>query len=301
MKRTILSVAVLVACASQASAGLTARYLLEGDKTFAEDITCAVASNFGIYAHGSGNAGTFTGQTISVDVSEAAGLATGVYAGKGGKIVIGARHDTLFEEITQELGADNCWCQVCDVTNRAQVDALVQAAYDKFNGFDVMFGNAGINLFKDFLNVTEEEHARIVHNNYFGCFNSTQAAARAFVAHETKGAIVNTASINVRCACPNSTPYAASKGAIATMTQGVAVELAEYGIRANCFCPGSTDTPMVTEVPRTRFPTYTAPKLMIQRMAQPEEQANIACFLASDDASYITGETIFCVGGWGKK
>ena len=69
MKRTILSVAVLVACASQASAGLTARYLLEGDKTFAEDITCAVASNFGIYAHGSGNAGTFTGQTISVDVS----------------------------------------------------------------------------------------------------------------------------------------------------------------------------------------------------------------------------------------
>lgn len=219
----------------------------------------------------------------------------------GGKIVIGARHDTLFEEITQELGADNCWCQVCDVTNRAQVDALVQAAYDKFNGFDVMFGNAGINLFKDFLNVTEEEHARIVHNNYFGCFNSTQAAARAFVAHETKGVIVNTASINVRCACPNSTPYAASKGAIATMTQGVAVELAEYGIRANCFCPGSTDTPMVTEVPRTRFPTYTAPKLMIQRMAQPEEQANIACFLASDDASYITGETIFCVGGWGKK
>lgn len=115
------------------------------------------------------------------------------------------------------------------------------------------------------------------------------------------GAIVNTASINVRCACPNSTPYAASKGAIATMTQGVAVELAEYGIRANCFCPGSTDTPMVTEVPRTRFPTYTAPKLMIQRMARPEEQANIACFLASDDASYITGETIFCVGGWGKK
>ena len=146
------------------------------------------------------------------------------FVSDGGKIVIGARHDTLFEEITQELGADNCWCQVCDVTNRAQVDALVQAAYDKFNGFDVMFGNAGINLFKDFLNVTEEEHARIVHNNYFGCFNSTQAAARAFVAHETKGAIVNTASINVRCACPNSTPYAASKGAIATMTQGVAVE-----------------------------------------------------------------------------
>lgn len=104
MKRTILSVAVLVACASQASAGLTARYLLEGDKTFAEDITCAVASNFGIYAHGSGNAGTFTGQTISVDVSEAAGLATGVYAGKGGKIVIGDRDKSVVTIRTKDTG-----------------------------------------------------------------------------------------------------------------------------------------------------------------------------------------------------
>ncbi len=104
MKRTILSVAVLVACASQASASLTARYLLEGDKTFAEDITCAVASNFGIYAHGSGNAGTFTGQTISVDVSEAAGLATGVYAGKGGKIVIGDRDKSVVTIRTKDTG-----------------------------------------------------------------------------------------------------------------------------------------------------------------------------------------------------
>lgn len=104
MKRTILSVAVLVACASQASASLTARYLLEGDKTFAEDITCVVASNFGIYAHGSGNAGTFTGQTISVDVSEAAGLATGVYAGKGGKIVIGDRDKSVVTIRTKDTG-----------------------------------------------------------------------------------------------------------------------------------------------------------------------------------------------------
>ena len=100
------------------------------------------------------------------------------FVSDGGKIVIGARHDTLFEEITQELGADNCWCQVCDVTNRAQVDALVQAAYDKFNGFDVMFGNAGINLFKDFLNVTEEEHARIVHNNYFVSYSLHRVRSR---------------------------------------------------------------------------------------------------------------------------
>ena len=219
----------------------------------------------------------------------------------GGKVVIGARHDTLFDSITAELGAENCYCQVCDVTVRAQVDALVEAAYDKFGGFDVMFGNAGINLFKNFVEFTEEEHDRVVTNNYKGVFNSTQAAARSFIAHNTPGAIVNTASINVRLGCPNSTPYAASKGAIAAMTQAAAVELYPYGIRCNCFAPGSTDTPMNGEIPRKRFPTYTAPKLIIPRMATPEEQANVACFLASDDASYITGETYFCVGGWGKR
>ena len=219
----------------------------------------------------------------------------------GGKIVIGARHDDKFAEVTAELGAENCYCQVCDVAVRADVDSLVQAAYDKFNGLDVMFGNAGINLFKDFIDFTVEEHAQIIHNNYFGVFNTTQAAARAFIAHGTPGAIVNTASINIRCTGPNTTPYAASKGAIASMTQGAAVELAQYGIRCNCFCPGCTDTNMVGDIARNRFPGYTAPKLMIPRMADPAEQANVACFLASDDASYITGENVFCVGGWGKK
>ncbi|MFR6424413.1 MAG: SDR family oxidoreductase [Oscillospiraceae bacterium] len=77
------------------------------------------------------------------------------------------------------------------------------------------------------------------------------------------------------------------------------MELAEYGIRAARLCPGSTDTPMVTEVPRTRFPTYTAPKLMIQRMASPKKQANIACF-ASLRRRLVTGETIFCVCSVGK-
>lgn len=219
----------------------------------------------------------------------------------GGKIVIGSRKDVLYEEITNELGAENCYCQKCDISVRADVDALIDAAYEKFGAFDIMFGNAGINLMKSFLDVTEEEHDKIMLNNYKGTFNTTQAAARAFVARGTKGVIVNTASINARLACPNSTPYAASKGAIHMLTKGAAVELGEYGIRCNCVAPESTDTPMNGEIPRGRFPTYTAPKLIIPRMADPNEIANVALFLASDDASYITGETVFAVGGWGCK
>lgn len=220
---------------------------------------------------------------------------------EGGKIVVGARHSEPFEAIVNELGSENVYCQICDQSNRAQVDALIEAAYEKFGGFDVMFGNAGINLFKDFLEVSEEDHDKIIKNNYYGAFNSTQAAGRAFVAHGTKGAIVNTASINCRVACPNSTPYAASKGAIKMMSQGAAVELAQYGIRVNCVAPGSTNTPMVKDSARERFPTYTAPKLILPRMADPSEPAAVACFLASDEASYVTGEIFYCVGGWGLK
>ena len=219
----------------------------------------------------------------------------------GGKIVIGSRKEDLYEEIINELGAENCYCQKCDIAVRAEVDALIEAAYEKFGGFDIMFGNAGINHMKNFLDFTEEEHDRIMLTNYKGTFNTTQAAGRAFVAHETPGVIINTASINARLACPNSTPYAATKGAIHMMTKGAAVELGQYGIRCNCVAPGSTDTPMNGEIPRARFPHYTAPKLIIPRMADPNEIANLALFLASDEASYITGETVFAVGGWGCK
>ena len=221
------------------------------------------------------------------------------FVAEGGKIVIGDVKTEPFAEITAELGADKCHCVYCDVTDRKTVDDMIQTAYDVFGGFDVMFGNAGINLMKDFLDFTQEEHERILRVNYFGSFNTTQAAGRAFVAHDTKGVIVNTASINARLACPNSTPYAASKGAIAAMTRGAAVEFSKYGIRCNCFGPGSTLTDMVSGQAIERFPTYTAPKLMIKRMAQAEEQAAVACFLASDEASYIDGEIIYSAAGWG--
>ena len=93
--------------------------------------------------------------------------------------------------------------------------------------------------------------------------------------------------------------FALSVQPAAAMSRGAAVEFAKYGIRVNCFGPGSTLTNMVSGQAIERFPTYTAPKLLIKRMATPEEQAAVACFLASDDASYMTGEIVYNCGGWG--
>lgn len=239
---------------------------------------------------------------VAVVTGGASGIGKAIatrYIQDGGKVVIGDLQTDKFEAITAELGAENVFCCKCNVSVREDVDALIQAAYDKFGGFDAIFNNAGVNIFKDFLEFTIEESDYIFNVNYRGVFNGSQAAAKAFIAHNNPGVIVNTSSINFRCVTPNTTCYAASKGAISMFTRGIAVELAPYGIRANCLCPGSTDTPMVGKCARDRFPNYTAPKLAIKRMSRPEEQAAVACFLASDDASYMTGESIFNVGGWG--
>lgn len=248
-----------------------------------------------------GYLGRFEGK-VGVVTGGASGIGRAIaarFVSEGGKIVVGDINTEKFDEITRELGAVNAVCVHCNVSDRESVDALIEKAYEAFGSFDVIFNNAGINIFKDFLECTIDDSDRIFNVNYRGVFNGSQSAAKAFIAHGTQGAIVNTSSINFRCVTPNTTCYAASKGAISMFTRGIAVELAPYGIRANCFAPGTTDTPMVGPSARDRFPNYTAKRLTIQRMARPEEQAAVACFLASEDASYITGETIFSVGGWG--
>lgn len=218
------------------------------------------------------------------------------FIAEGGKVVIGDIDKEALSQIEKELGS-NAVAMYCDVTNREQVDALVQKAYDVFGDFHVMFANAGVCCFKDFIDCPIELSDEVFNVNFRGCFNADQAAALAFIEHNTKGVIVNTSSVTAHRVTNNSAPYCASKAAISQFTTAIAHELSKYEIRCNCFGPGTTDTSMVGEVARGRFPK-TAQRLSIKRMSDPNEQAAVACFLASDDSSYINGQTIFSDGGW---
>ena len=191
----------------------------------------------------------------------------------------------------------------CDVGDAAEVDRMIEAACRAFTGdIDVLVNNAGINHGGEFLDFTEADFNRVLRVNLKGSFLAGQAAARRMVAQvaagKKPGAIVNMSSINSVVAIPNQLPYCVSKGGIQQLTGVMALALAPHGIRVNAIGPGSVMTEMLASVAndmsaKRRLLSRTP----LGRIAEPEEIASVAVFLASDDASYITGETIFVDGG----
>jgi NAD(P)-dependent dehydrogenase (short-subunit alcohol dehydrogenase family) len=171
-----------------------------------------------------------------------------------------------------------------------------------FGSVDVLVSNAGIVHGADFLEVTEADFDRVIRVNLKGVFLVGQAVARQMVeqveAGGRPGAIVNMSSVNAVFAIANQVPYSASKGGINQLTKVMALSLAPYGIRVNAIGPGSIMTNMLASVnhdhaARNRLLSRTP----LGRIGDPSEIAAIAAFLASDDASYITGQTIYADGG----
>lgn len=190
----------------------------------------------------------------------------------------------------------------CDVGDAKAVDALVKATVAKFGSLDILVNNAGIVSPADFLEVKEADFDRVLRVNVKGSFLAGQAAAKQMVAQikagKKPGAIINMSSINSVVALPNHAPYAVSKGGIQQLTKVMALSLAPHGIRVNAIGPGSIATDMLAAVAKDpAVKRKLLSRTPLQRIGRPEEIASIASFLASDDASYITGETIFADGG----
>lgn len=190
----------------------------------------------------------------------------------------------------------------CNLGDEAQIAALIEAARDFGGHVDVLVNNAAIIDSADFLDLEAAEFDRVLRVNLRGAFLAGQAAARQMVAQvkagRAPGAIVNLSSINAIFALPDHIAYSISKGGIAQLTKAMAISLAPYNIRVNAIGPGSIRTAMLEKV----MTDETARKKILSRtplgrLGEVEEIAEIALFLASPAASYITGETIYADGG----
>ena len=191
-----------------------------------------------------------------------------------------------------------------DVRSPDDVDRAVRTAVERFGGIDVLFNSAGVIVFKPIRELTIEEFDLTMDVNVRGTFLCCKRVIDELLERGARGVIVNVASNFAFVAAPEASAYCASKGAVATLTKALALELAPAGIRANALCPGAT----VTELNRTH---RTVPELRAEWerrtpfrppreefLALPEEIARAALFLACDDSSYMTGASLVVDGGW---
>jgi NAD(P)-dependent dehydrogenase (short-subunit alcohol dehydrogenase family) len=187
----------------------------------------------------------------------------------------------------------------CDVSRKDQVDAAIRAAVNEFGRIDILVANAGIVHAAEFLDLEEADFDRVLAVNLKGIFLAGQAAARQMVQQGGGGSIVNMSSVNAVMAIPNQVPYVVSKGAINQLTKVMALALAPHRIRVNGIGPGTilTDLARKAVLGNKEAERKILSRTPLGRMGDPEEIAQVAVFLASDESSYVTGQTIYADGG----
>lgn len=226
-------------------------------------------------------------------------------AADGARVVVADIDTDAGEAAARAIGGEALFVY-CDVAERLDVRNLLAETLDACGRVDILINNAGINQEAEFLELEEEDFDRVLRVNLKGAFLVGQAAARQMVdqieasdSHrKSGGAIVNLSSINAEVTSAGQTAYAASKGGIRMLTKAMALALAPWNIRVNAVGPGIIRTamtePTLGDMHKRRRAMARTP---LRRPGDAEEIAAVAAFLASDEASYITGETIYADGG----
>lgn len=220
-----------------------------------------------------------------------------VFADEGYRVVVsdldGASASVVAEEIIAKGG--EAIAVACDVSNTAAVTTLFQQASEQFGAVDVLVNNAGIFPFISFAEMTEADWDKVIDVNLKSIFLCSQLAARQMQAGSR---IISVSSIASLVGFAGLTHYCASKGGMNGMTRALALELADRQITVNAVLPGAIETPGATGVLDPSAKAANLKNIPLGRMGQPEDIAHAVAFLASEKASYITGQSLVVDGGW---
>ena len=216
-------------------------------------------------------------------------------ASEGAKVVVADIDDAAGAALASDIGGLYCRC---DVGDKQHVDALVAATLGAYGCIDVLVNNAGIFKAAEFLDITETDFVAVLRVNLTGAFLVGQAVARA-MALAGKGSIINMSSVNGTLAIPTIASYNVSKGGINQLTRAMALALADKGIRVNAVAPGTIATELAAKAVLTseEAKAKILSRTPLKRLGEPAEVANVVAFLASDAASYMTGEIVVVDGG----
>ena len=222
------------------------------------------------------------------------------FAREGARLALWDVDDAHGHALSERLSREGAHARYmhCNVASGAEVRAALKATLDAYSRVDVLINNAGIFKAADFLEVSEEDWDAVIDVNLKGAFLVGQACARE-MARQGSGAIVNMSSVNGVTAIPSIASYNASKGGVNQLTRVMALALADRGVRVNAVAPGTIATELAakavltSEEAKTRILTRTPMK----RLGEPSEIADVCAFLASDAASYMTGEIVYVDGG----
>jgi NAD(P)-dependent dehydrogenase (short-subunit alcohol dehydrogenase family) len=235
------------------------------------------------------------------------GLATAEqFCREGAAVLLADTQADLAEQAADRLRHDGCpaVARPTDVARTEQVCAAVEAAVREFGRLDVLFANAGIGYSGDLLHTTDEDWDQVMAVNARGVFICCREAVRQMLAQQPAGgSVVINGSISGLAGIPAQAPYAPSKGAVVQLTRQLAVEYAARGVRVNCVCPGTVDTPVLRRgMEMSGDPQGFLDMLIaghpIGRIGRTEEVAAAVVFLASDEASFITGAILPVDGGY---
>jgi glucose 1-dehydrogenase/3-oxoacyl-[acyl-carrier protein] reductase len=242
---------------------------------------------------------------VALVTGAAQGIGRGIartLASEGADVIVNDIHCSVqAEELSKEIQNTGRRATViqADVSSREQVERMFEKAWCEMGGIDILINNAGIETVVPFLEISDEQWRNVTMVNLGGSWLCSQVFCRHVVVTGRPGVIVNIGSIQAARILPGRTHYAPSKLAIEALTRNVSAEMAPLGIRVNCIHPGLIETPMTEWVTKdANLLSNVLGQISMGRTGSPDDIAEVAAFLVSDEARYVTGQSFYVDGGW---